>query len=115
MLKLTRSVFLAVSVLMLSGVASAADMKDMKDMNMSKPATEQAQGVGVIKAVDPQAGTVVIAHEPIKAFDWPSMTMKFKVADPALLKGVAVGNKVNFTLQDKDMMKSTVTALKIAN
>ena len=111
MMKLTCCVFVAVSVLMLGGVASAADMKDM---NMSKPTMDQAQGVGVIKAVDPHAGTVTIAHEPIKSFEWPSMTMKFKVADPALLKGIAVGNKVNFTLLGKDM-NSTVTALKIAN
>lgn len=115
MLKVTRGVLVVASFLMLGNVASAADMKDMKDMNMSKPATEQAQGVGVIKSIDSQAGTVVIAHEPIKAFEWPSMTMKFKVADPALLKGIAAGNKVSFTLQGKDMMKSTVTALKVTN
>lgn len=115
MLKLSCSAFVAASVLMLSGAAGAADMKDMKDMNMSKPAIDQAQGVGVVKAVDLQAGTVTIAHEPIKSFEWPSMTMKFKVADPALLKGVAVDNKVNFTLQGKDMMKSIVTALYHAN
>lgn len=109
MLKLTCSALVAASVLMLSGMSSAADMKDM---DMSKPATDQAQGVGIVKAVDPQAGTVTIAHEPIKSFEWPSMTMKFKVADPALLKGIAVGNKVSFTLQGRDMMTSTVTALR---
>ncbi|MGE0114974.1 MAG: copper-binding protein [Steroidobacteraceae bacterium] len=111
MLKSVRVVLVTVSTLLLGIAAIAADMKDMKDMNMSRPAADQAQGVGVIKAVDLQAGTVVIAHEPIKSFDWPSMTMKFKVADPALLTGIAVGNKVSFTLQGKDMMKSTVTSI----
>lgn len=112
MLKLTVGVLVAVLVLASNDVAIAADMKDMKDMNMSKPAAEQAQGIGIVKAVDLQTRTVIIAHEPIKAFDWPAMTMKFKVSDPALLKGIAAGNKVNFTLQGKDMMQSTVTAIK---
>lgn len=111
MLKAVRVVSVAMSILMLGSTAIAADMKDM---SMSKPAVDQAQGVGVIKAVDPQAGTVTIAHEPIKAFEWPSMTMKFKVIDSAMLKNVVVGNKVKFTLQGKDMMKSTVTALGMA-
>lgn len=113
MLKLTRGALIAASVLMLGSVASAADIKDMEDMTMSKPAMEQAEGVGVIKAVNLQAGTVTIAHEPIKAFDWPAMTMKFKIVDAAMLKNVAVGNKVKFTLQGKDMMKSTVVALEL--
>ncbi len=98
-----------------SGLTGAADMKDMKGMDMSKPTMVQAQGVGVIKGIDPQAGTLIVAHEPIKAFEWSSMTMKFKVADLAIVKNVAVGNKVRFTIQGKDMMKSTVTALEKAD
>jgi Cu(I)/Ag(I) efflux system protein CusF len=115
MLKLTRIVLLATSALMVGGSAYAEDMKDMKGMNMSKATDEQAEGMGVIKAVDKTAATITISHEPIKAFNWPAMNMKFKVVDSKLLDGVQVGNKVQFTLQGKDMMKSQVTALKIVN
>lgn len=116
MLKLTR-ILLALSVLAVGGIAHADDMKnmDMKGMNTSKPAAEQAEGMGVIKAIDKTTTTITIAHEPIEAFKWPAMNMKFKIADPKLLDAVAVGNKVQFILQGKDMMKSQVTALKIVN
>lgn len=106
---------LGLSVWLLSGAVHAAEMQDMKDMqsmNMSGMNSETAQAVGVVKALDKAAGTVTIAHEPIKSFNWSAMTMKFK-ADPKLLNKVAVGNKVRFTLQGKDMMKSTVTALSV--
>lgn len=114
MSKSARVVLVAVSTLMIGTVAIAADIKDMKGMETAKLAVDQAQGVGVIKAADQQAGTVTIAHQPIKSFAWPAMTMKFKVMDSAMLKNVAVGNKVKFTLQGKDMMKSTVIALERA-
>jgi len=111
-------VLLTTSVLLVGSLAYAADMKDMKDMNgmnMSKATDEHADGVGVIKAIDTSAATITISHEPIRAFNWPAMNMKFKVADPKLLGAVQVGNKVQFTLQGKDMMKSQVTALKVVN
>lgn len=74
---------------------------------------EQAQGTGVVKAIDKAGGSITLAHDPIEAFNWPKMTMKFKVSDPALLDTVAVGNKVEFSLQGKDMSKSRVTAIKV--
>ncbi|HVI32023.1 copper-binding protein [Phenylobacterium sp.] len=61
-------------------------------------------GVGVVKAVDARAGTVTIAHEPIKALGWPAMTMPFKVSDPALLKAAAVGDKVTFQLNGQQIV-----------
>jgi Cu(I)/Ag(I) efflux system periplasmic protein CusF len=116
MLKSAHLVFVTVSTLVLGTAAIAADMQDMKGKNvaMTKPAADQAHGIGVVKAVDLQVGTVTIAHEPIKSFEWPAMTMKFKVVDPAMLKNVATGNKVKFTLQGQDMMKTTVIALERA-
>jgi Cu(I)/Ag(I) efflux system protein CusF len=54
---------------------------------------------------------VTIAHEPIAALSWPAMTMAFKVAQPDLLKDVAVGSKVEFMLHGKDM-SAVITSLK---
>lgn len=53
---------------------------------------------GLVKSVDPAAGKVNIAHEPIESLNWPAMRMNFKANDPALLKGIEPGQKVEFDL-----------------
>jgi Cu/Ag efflux protein CusF len=62
------------------------------------------QGVGVVKSVDAKAGTITIAHEPIKALNWSAMTMAFKAADPALLRAVAPGDRVSFQLKGQQVV-----------
>lgn len=62
------------------------------------------QGVGIVRSINLKAGTITLAHEPIKALKWPAMTMPFKVSDPALLKTVAVGGKVRFQLQGQKIV-----------
>ncbi len=56
-----------------------------------------AAGAGVITAIDPGAGTVTISHEPIKALNWPAMTMSFRTG-PAVLREAAVGDRIQFDL-----------------
>lgn len=63
------------------------------------PETRTAQGQGRVTAVDPAAGTVTLAHEPVPALDWPAMTMAFKAAPTAPLDGIKVGDEVSFDLQ----------------
>jgi Cu(I)/Ag(I) efflux system protein CusF len=99
---------LAISLIATSYAVFAADP--------GKPSATSAvqspvHATGVVKAVDVAAGTVVIAHHPIKALGWPAMTMMFKVDKPALLQHVSVGNNVNFTLRSKT--DQTVTSLKV--
>ena len=65
-----------------------------------------AEGVGVVRAVDPKAPSVTLDHEAIPSLGWPAMTMTFKVADAALLQGLAPGARVRFQLQG-----GTVTAI----
>jgi Cu/Ag efflux protein CusF len=62
------------------------------------PASEAAQGKGVVKKVDAAAGVVNIAHEAIPAIKWPAMTMDIKVKDAKLLAGIKAGQAVNFGL-----------------
>lgn len=89
--------------------AQMAGMSSMGDQHaghgdhaMSAPAPVEA--TGVIRAIDAKASSVTLAHEAIPALKWPAMTMAFKVADPALLTGVAVGTKVRFQLQGKTIV-----------
>jgi Cu(I)/Ag(I) efflux system protein CusF len=53
---------------------------------------------GVIRAVLSEIHVVVLSHDDISGF-MPSMTMGFRIADPQLLRGVAVGDTVRFRLK----------------
>lgn len=65
------------------------------------PADKMAKGVGTVTAIETAAGTITLDHGAIPEAGWPPMTMGFK-ADPALLTGVAVGDKVAFDLKLHD-------------
>lgn len=53
---------------------------------------------GEVKKIDEAAGKITLKHGPIKNLDMEeeSMTMVFRVQDPAMLKQVKVGDKVQF-------------------
>ena len=86
------------------------NMPGMAGMQHGAKATE-AQGVGVIRAIDTAQGTITLEHQAIASIGWPAMTMKFKVASAELLQGLKVGEKVQFTLHPAGTA-STVTAIK---
>lgn len=71
--------------------ASADDMS-----NMAMPAgSKMGKGSGTVTAVDAATGKITLDHGSIPAVGWPAMKMGF-TAKPDLLKGVAVGDKVDF-------------------
>jgi len=82
----------------------------MKDMMQSA----NAEGVGVVQAVDRVEGTVTIKHQAIASIHWPAMTMTFKAAKPELLKDVKVGEHIRFGLHTQGM-HGTVTWIKPAS
>lgn len=53
---------------------------------------------GEVKKIDELAGKITLKHGPIKSLDMneDGMTMVFRVQDPAMLKQVKVGDKVQF-------------------
>ena len=52
---------------------------------------------GEVKKIDGSAGKITLKHGPIKSLDMDEgMTMVFRVQDPAMLKQVKVGDKVQF-------------------
>lgn len=53
---------------------------------------------GVVRAVLPEAGLIVISHEEIAGYMAP-MTMGFRVASPQIYDGVQVGDAVRFRLR----------------
>lgn len=74
----------------------------MRDMPSTSGTTNAStgvsgRGVGIVTTVDPAAGKVTIKHGPIPDAGWPAMTMSFE-ADPAILQGIAAGEKVQFDM-----------------
>ena len=76
-------------------------------------ASAHAQSVdGEVKKIDEATGKVTLKHGEIKNLDMPAMQMSFRVADPAFLKKVQVGDKVTFTA-DKVGGQFTVTTIDV--
>jgi len=59
---------------------------------------QDAMVKGEVKKIDQTAGKITLNHGPIKNLDMTdeNMTMVFRVQDPAMLKQVKVGDKVQF-------------------
>ena len=59
---------------------------------------EDAMVKGMVKKIDAGAGKITLTSGPIKSLDMDedNMTMVFRVKDPAMLKQVKVGDKVQF-------------------
>lgn len=60
----------------------------------SAPAGQVYETVGQVEAMD--ASSITLSHQPVPAIGWPAMTMTFRVADPALLRGYKKGDRVRF-------------------
>ena len=70
-------------------------------LSFALAANALAQGAmanGEVKKIDEAAGKITLKHGPIKNLDMEEdgMTMVFRVQDPAMLKQVKVGDKVQF-------------------
>jgi Cu(I)/Ag(I) efflux system periplasmic protein CusF len=61
-------------------------------------AAQDAMVKGVVKKIDAGAGKITLTSGPIRSLDMDedNMTMVFRVKDPAMLKQVNVGDKVQF-------------------
>ena len=66
---------------------------------------------GEVTKVDESAGRITIKHGPLKKFDMEGgMTMVFRANDPAMLKQVKAGDKINF---EADKVNGQFTVMKI--
>ena len=85
----------AVAALMFAGAPAMADGDLVK---------------GEVINIDKPAGKVTIKHAPIKKLDMDSMTMVFRVADPAMLDKVKVGQHIEF---EADRVNGAITVTKL--
>lgn len=49
--------------------------------------------------VEIAGGEITLAHAPVPELKWPAMTMPFKLANPALARGLAPGQAVSFAFE----------------
>jgi Cu/Ag efflux protein CusF len=57
---------------------------------------------GEVTKIDKAGNRIELKHGEIKALDMPPMRMVWRVRDPKLLDGLAVGDKVRFTAEKAD-------------
>ena len=73
--------------------------------------TQSAMVDGQVTKIDESAGKITLKHGPIKNLDMDEpMTMVFRIQDPAMLKGIKVGDKVKF---QADRVNGAITVTKI--
>jgi Cu(I)/Ag(I) efflux system membrane fusion protein len=86
------------------GSAPAGDGQARPGAPLAAPGAAPApvhHGSGEIKEMDWAHATVTIAHDPIASLDWPAMTMGFRARDPALLRPLKPGQKVDFEIVEE--------------
>lgn len=74
------------------------------------PVFAQEMVPGEVTKVDESAGKLTIKHGPIKKFDMDSMTMVFRASDPAILKTIKPGDKIQF---EPDKVNGQMTVVKL--
>ena len=82
--------------LLFAGAACAQTPAPAPAAAAAEAPAKTAQATGVVKEIDLKTGMVTIKHEPVAAFGWPEMTMSFRAVPADLLKGVKVGQKIEF-------------------
>lgn len=74
-------------------------------------AAVQAQSTDAeVRKIDRAQGKITLRHGEIKNLEMPAMTMVFRVADAALLDGLAEGSKVRF---DAEKINGQYTVVRI--
>lgn len=112
----TLTLYAVLALFAASGAAHAEMHEHNHDMAqhqmaMTKDASSQHQGMGVIKAVNEKAHKVQIAHEAISSLKWPPMTMWFGLQGE-LPHELKAGDSVKFDLQQLDGKKWSITHIE---
>ncbi len=76
----------------------AADHADHHPEPAASAATA-SMADGEVRKVDKEGGKLTLRHGPIPNLDMPAMTMVFRVAEPAMLDNLKVGDKLRFSAE----------------
>jgi len=82
---------------------------------LSAATAQGSTAQGEVRKIDEAAGKVTLKHGPIKNLGMDvGMTMTFRVKEPAMLKGMQVGDKVEFEAEQA-ASGYTVTKMQKSN
>jgi Cu/Ag efflux protein CusF len=90
--------------------ATAQPAPQAQPAPVAAPAQNTPTVSGKVEKVDPGSGRITIDHGPIPNLNMDAMTMVFRAADPAMLKQVKQGDKVQFSA---DRVNGQITVTKI--
>ncbi len=76
------------------------DMGGSGGMQMGSPGSALAEGE--VRKVDADAGKLTLRHDAIPSMNMPSMTMVYRVNNPAFLDQVGAGDRVRFSMEKVD-------------
>ncbi|MGE0071844.1 MAG: copper-binding protein [Thiomonas sp.] len=65
-------------------------------------AAKLAEADGEVRRIDLKTGKITLRHGPIPALGMGPMTMNYRLADGKLADGLQVGDKVRFTVEQRD-------------
>jgi Cu(I)/Ag(I) efflux system periplasmic protein CusF len=111
--------YLAFAAVLLTAACTppAGEQAQTSTAEQAEPAAPAApsgpvSAAGTVTAVDAAAGTISINHEAIGVINWPAMEMQFTAEDPAILQGIAVGDRVAFDLRSAAEPQTIVSVRK---
>ena len=77
----------------------------------SAAAFAQESRLGTISRVDPAKGTIAVAETGTTGSNTMSGAQEYKLQEPLLFNAIKDGDRISFTVQDKDGVK-TITKLQ---
>jgi Cu(I)/Ag(I) efflux system periplasmic protein CusF len=99
----------AAAFLFASGIARADPRQDTSQIAQTN-STTAPMSEGEVRKIDKEAAKITIKHGPLANLDMPSMTMVFRVKDPAMLDRVKEGDKIKFVA---DRMNGSLTVIQM--
>lgn len=102
------------AMMLIAACDNQPDIKPSAPSPASGPAaavqTNSYQGVGTVKSLNPKQPAIEIDHEEIVGL-MPAMQMEFPVTESALLEGLAVNDRIDFTIEN-GTGEMKITAIK---
>ncbi|WP_020407227.1 efflux RND transporter periplasmic adaptor subunit [Hahella ganghwensis] len=83
-----------------------------KEMEMEGESEQVVMATGVVQSVMTDMAMISVTHDPIEAWDWPTMKMDFEVDESVSLEGLQAGQKIEFELAKKGDWEYLIQSIK---